>query len=101
MFPKKREPAHPGIILQEEFLKPLQMDAEKFAAVLGGNWSELKVEAVIKGKEKISDLMAHEFADVLGTTVEFWKRLAHFHQLWEQAQQQNEKGAHKPWKEAQ
>lgn len=77
------------------------MDPKTFADVLGGNWSEIKVNAIIKGTEPISDLAAHEFADVLGTTVEFWKRLSRFYQQWEQTQMQNEKGSAKPWKLAQ
>ena len=101
MFPKRRAPTHPGMILEEEFLKPLHMDAKRFAEVLGGSWSEIKVNAILSGAEGISDLTAHEFAEVLGTTVEFWNRLAKHYSQWQHIQNINEKGAIKPWKKAQ
>lgn len=101
MFPKRRKPTHPGEILQEEFLKPLHMDAKKFASVLGGNWSELKVSAIISGAEGVSDQTAHEFAEALGTTIEFWKRLGQYYHQWQQTEKTNEKGSLKPWKKAQ
>lgn len=101
MYPKRRAPTHPGTILLEEFLKPLDMNARKFAQILGGNWSELKINAIITGTEGISDQAAHDFAEALGTTSEFWKKLSQYYQQWQQIQNNNEKGSLKQWKKAQ
>jgi plasmid maintenance system antidote protein VapI len=50
MFPKNREPTHPGEILLEEFLKPLSISQEDFATHLGGSWTQPKVSAFIRKK---------------------------------------------------
>jgi addiction module HigA family antidote len=101
MLPKRREPTHPGVILMEEFLKPLGMTSRQFAEKLGGKWSEHQVEAIIKGKEGVSGKAAEQFASVLGTTPQFWSHLQALHHQWKETHKQNEKGSLKPWKKAQ
>ncbi len=101
MLPKRRKPTHPGTILSEEFLKPLGWTSREFAEKLGQNWNEVKIEAIIKGKENIPDKAFSEFAAVLGTTPQFWQRLQALHHQWEHNHKQNEKGSLKPWKKAQ
>ncbi len=101
MQPKRRKPTHPGQILIEEFLKPLGMTSRQFAEKLGTKWSEVKIEAIIKGKENISDKAAEEFATVLGTSSQFWKHLQNSYSQWEEIHRNNEKGSLKPWKKAQ
>ena len=101
MLPKRRKPTHPGIILNEEFLKPLMISPKQLADKMGPPWSELKITALIKGDEYISDKAAKELANALGTTVQFWQRLQHQYSLWEETERQNEKGTVKPWKKAQ
>ena len=101
MLPKRRKPTHPGEVLNEEFLKPLGITPRQFADNLGGGWSEHKVEAIIKGKEGISDKAAQEFATAFGTTPQFWKHLQAMCRQWEETHARNEKGSPKPWKKAQ
>ena len=101
MMPKRRKPTHPGKILMEEFLKPLNMTSRQFADKLGGDWSEVKVEAIIKGKENLSSHATREFAALLDTTPEFWLNLQNLYAHWEEIHRKNEKGALKPWKKAQ
>ena len=101
MLPKRRKPTHPGAILMEEFLKPLGMTPRQFADKLGGSWSEHKVEAILKGKEGVSDKAAEQFASVLETTPQFWIHLQRLYHQWEETHKQNEKGSLKPWKKAQ
>jgi addiction module HigA family antidote len=101
MLPKKREPTHPGKILMEDFLKPLQLTSRQFADSLGGDWSEYKIEAFIKGKENLSEKEAEELAGKLGTSVQFWLRLQQMHNQWAEIHRHNEKGSLKPWKKAQ
>ena len=55
MLPKRRKPNHPGVILSEDFLKPLGWTVQKFAAVLGPGWNEKKIQAIIEGEEPITD----------------------------------------------
>lgn len=101
MLPKRRKPTHPGIILHEDFLKPLGMSSRQFAEKLGGHWNEVQIEAIIKGKEPLSDKAAAAFAEALGTTVHFWQHLQSLCTQWESIHRQNVKGSLKPWKKAQ
>lgn len=100
-MPKNRKPTHPGQILFEEFLKPLHMTSRQFAEKLGAHWTELAIEAIIKGKENISENAAKEFALCLDTTPEFWAKLQNIYSNWESTHHRNEKGSLKPWKKAQ
>jgi antitoxin HigA-1 len=75
MLPKRRNPTHPGEVLLEEFLKPLNISVSKFVKDLGEKWNERRLESNIKGEEGISNETAHKFADLLRTTPEFWIHL--------------------------
>ncbi|HEX2579270.1 MAG TPA: HigA family addiction module antitoxin [Rhabdochlamydiaceae bacterium] len=85
---------HPGVVLQEEFLKPLNLTPKQFAEKLDGPWTELQVIAILKGKEGINHETARAFAAVLGTPEPFWIRLDQQYYQWEQTH-------HKPLKKAQ
>ncbi len=101
MLPKRRKPTHLGVILMEEFLKPLGMTVRQFSEKLGGEWNEVKMEAIIKGKENLSERNFSEFAAALDTTPQFWQRLQSIYHQWEENHRHNEKGSLKPWKKAQ
>lgn len=101
MMPKRRKPTHPGQVLKEEFLNPLEMTPRQFADKLGGDWSELKIEAIINGSDYLSPKAMKEFAALLDTTVEFWLQLQDHCKQWENTHRHNEKGSLKPWKKAQ
>jgi addiction module HigA family antidote len=101
MLPKRRKPTHPGVILLEEFLRPQGMTSRQFAENLGGDWNEVKIEAIIKGKGNLAEKNFEEFATALGTTPQFWQRLQSIHHQWEENHRHNEKGSLKPWKKAQ
>ena len=101
MLPKRRKPTHPGQILLEEFLKPLELSPRQFAEKLGNQWTELKIESFIHGQENLSEKGAQEFAAELGTTPHFWQHLQSLYNQWEEIHRQNEKGSLKPWKKAQ
>jgi len=101
MFPKRRKPTHPGIVLEEEFLKPHNISARQFAQNLGGKWTELKILSFIEGKDGLSDQETEEMATALGTSAKLWSRLMQQYKQWEQLQQGNKKGSPKPWKKAQ
>lgn len=82
MIPKKRCPTHPGIILLNHFLKPMEISQSKFAKHLGGSWTPGKVNEIIKGKRGISEQTALDFSDALGTTPQFWLNLQMNYNLW-------------------
>ena len=100
MLPKNRKPTHPGIILQEEFLKPLGWTAAQFITKIGEEMNEKRLLLFIQGKEPFSDSWAFKFAEVLGTTPEFWSHLQVLYYDWESQHKNNAKGSLKPWKKA-
>jgi antitoxin HigA-1 len=101
MLPKNRKPTHPGVILLEEFLKPLKMTPRQFAEKLGEKWSEAQVVDIIKGKQLLGGSAFQSFGFVLKTTPHFWEHLQNVYTQWESIHRQNEKGSLKPWKKAQ
>ena len=89
MLPTHRKPTLPGKILLEEFLTPLKITQMEFARHLGGTWTQPKLSAVIRGKRSITEEIALDFADALGTTPEFWIGLQMDVSLWEAKQKRN------------
>jgi antitoxin HigA-1 len=82
MLPKHRPPTHPGEILLEEFLKPLKISQGQFAKYLGGTWTQPKVSEIINKKRRITEAIALDFSDALGTSPEFWINLQNRYDLW-------------------
>lgn len=101
MVPSRRNPTHPGEILEEEFLKPLNLTPRSFAQKLGGSWTELHVAAIINGQQGISPETAAKFAETLGTTPDFWLKLDQQYYQWEKIHHHNKKASPKEWKKAQ
>lgn len=88
MLPKFRKPTHPGEILAEEFLKPMEISQSKLATHLG--WSHAKINEIINEKRGVTAETALAFSDAFGTTAEFWLNLQTNYDLWE-AQQEHKK----------
>lgn len=86
MIPTHRKPTLPGKILLEEFLIPLGISQSDFAKHLGGTWTQPKLSAVINGNRAITEEIALDFADALGTSPEFWIGLQSDVNLWEAKQ---------------
>lgn len=82
MLPTSRPPTHPGEILLEEFLKPLELSQEQFAKHLGSSWTQPKISEIINKKRRITESIALDFADALGTSPEFWINLQYRYDLW-------------------
>jgi len=98
MLPTHRRPISPGKILLEEFLIPLEISQSDFAKHLGGSWTQPKLSAVISGKRSITEEIALDFADALGTSPEFWIGLQTDVHLWEAAQKHKKIARVKPQK---
>ena len=89
MLPTHRKPTLPGKILLEEFLTPLKITQVEFALHLGGTWTQPKLNSIIRGKRSITEEIALDFADALGTSPEFWVGLQADVSLWEAKQKRN------------
>ncbi|KIC74892.1 Virulence-associated protein I [Neochlamydia sp. TUME1] len=82
MLPKNRSPIHPGEVLLEEFLKPFKISQAQFASYLGGTWTQPKISEIISKKRGVTEAIALDFADALGTSPEFWLNLQNGYDLW-------------------
>jgi antitoxin HigA-1 len=89
MIPTHRKPTLPGKILMEEFLIPLGITQTEFVLHLGGSWTQPKLSAIICGKRSITEEIALDLADALGTSPEFWIGLQTDVHLFEAKQKHN------------
>ena len=80
MLPKNRPPTHPGEILLEDFLRPMNLTQSALAQHLG--WPYARINEIIKGKRGISPETALAFSDSFGTSAQFWLNLQLNHDLW-------------------
>jgi addiction module HigA family antidote len=70
---KKLEPIHPGEILLEEFLKPLEISQYRLAKDI--NVSPRRINEIVHGKRSVSADTALRLARYFGTTDRFWLNL--------------------------
>lgn len=73
MLPDKRTTTHPGQILLQDFLDPLEVSQSNFARHLG--IPVQRVNELIRGKRGITPDTAWLLSKSLGTTPEFWMNL--------------------------
>ena len=73
MMPDQRIPAHPGMILSEEFLKPLGITQVELAARIGVPTQ--RVNEIVRGKRGISPATAWLLSQAFGTSPQFWLNL--------------------------
>jgi addiction module HigA family antidote len=73
MLPENRIPTHPGEILLEEFLVPMNVTQVAFAAHIGVPTQ--RVNEIVRGKRGVTPETAWLFAEALGTSPEFWLNL--------------------------
>ena len=79
MIPENRIPTHPGEVLLEEFLEPLELTQVAFAAHLGVPTQ--RINEIVRGKRGVTPHTAWLLAQALGTTPEFWLNLQMNHDL--------------------
>ena len=70
MLPENRLPIHPGEILLEEYLKPLEVTQVDFAQHVGVPVQ--RINEIVRGKRGVTPQTAWLFAQALGTSPEFW-----------------------------
>ena len=68
-----KNPFHPGEILLEEFLEPLDVTQSAFADKLG--WTRTRLNELIKGKRGITADAALDLAKALKTSPKLWMNL--------------------------
>tara|TARA_R110002049_G_scaffold156002_2_gene320941 strand:- start:1139 stop:1405 length:267 start_codon:yes stop_codon:yes gene_type:complete len=73
MMKQPKNPFHPGEILLEEFLEPMNMTQAAFAEKLG--WTKAKLNELIKGKRGITAETALDLAKALKTSPNLWMNL--------------------------
>ena len=73
MLPENRIPTHPGEVLLEEFLNPLELSQVAFAGHIGVPVQ--RVNEIVRGKRGISPDTAWLLAQAFGTSPEFWLNL--------------------------
>jgi addiction module HigA family antidote len=77
---KKRKPTHPGEILDELYIKPLNLNLQKLADRLGIARNTLfKIRA---GKAGITPSIALSLAEAFDTTPQLWLNLQQTYDLW-------------------
>lgn len=66
-------PIHPGEILMEEFLAPLQVSQNRLAVAIGV--PPRRINEIVHGKRRITAHTALRLARYFGTTDRFWLNL--------------------------
>ena len=77
-----QKPVYAGEILQKEFLDPLGMSQSLFAKKT--NCDIKTINKICRGHTAITARTAIAFAEVLGTTPEFWLHLQIATDLWDE-----------------
>lgn len=73
MIPENRIPTHPGVVLEEEFLAPLELTQVALAKHLGVPTQ--RINELIRGKRGVTPATAWLLAGAFGTTPQFWLNL--------------------------
>jgi antitoxin HigA-1 len=80
-LPTKRPPTHPGEMLLLEFLEPLGLTQVELAQRIGVPFQ--RINQIVKQKRSVTPDTALRFAQLLGTTPEFWLSLQQNWDLYE------------------
>ena len=78
-MPKLLTPIHPGEIIREEILKPLDMSVNQLAKHLAVDAARLN--EIVRGRRGITADTALRLSRYLGTTPEFWLKLQVHYEL--------------------
>jgi len=79
MIPEHRTPAHPGEVLQEEFLVPLGLTQVELAKRL--EIPLQRVNEIVRGRRGVTAETAWLLSQFFGTSPEFWSNLQTAHDL--------------------
>lgn len=79
-LPRNRPPTHPGEMLFEEFVKPLELTQAELARRLGVSYPRLN--EIINGRRSVTPDTALRLSRVLGMSADFWLGLQQDWDLW-------------------
>ena len=79
-LPRNRPPTHPGEMLFEEFVKPLELTQAELARRLGVSYPRLN--EIIKCRRSVTPDTALRLSRVLGMSADFWLGLQQDWDLW-------------------
>lgn len=79
MFMNGMRPVHPGEILREEYLGPLNMSVNALAGAL--HLTATRVNEIVRERRGVSSDTALRLARYFGTTPEFWLNLQMTYEL--------------------
>ncbi len=80
MSERKRKPTHPGIILEEDYIKPLDLNLQELADHLGISRNTLfKIRMGTRG---VTPHIAIRLANAFDTTLNLWLNLQQKYDLW-------------------
>ncbi|MGM0531808.1 MAG: HigA family addiction module antitoxin [Bacteroidota bacterium] len=79
---------HPGEILLEEFLKPMDISAYRLSKEIG--IPQTRISQIIKGKRRITADTALRLSAFFGNTPKFWLGLQDDYDLEEESRRNNE-----------
>ncbi len=80
MDPKNKPPNHPGEILYNDFLEPLELSQKQFAEHLG--WTYPRLNEIINMRRGVTADSALAFAEAFGMEPEFWLNLQIQWDIW-------------------
>ena len=72
-IPTHREPTHPGEMLLEEFLKPMEISQYRLAK--STKLPQTRIAEIVKGRRSITAETALRFARFFNTSPQFWMNL--------------------------
>ena len=75
------KPEHPGIVLKEIYLEPLDLSVTRAAEALGITRKALS--ELVNGKSGISTTMALRLSKSFGTGPELWLNMQQHYDLWQ------------------
>lgn len=73
---------HPGEVLKEEFLIPMNITAYRLAKEI--NIPQTRISEILRGRRSITADTAIRFSKFFGTTAEFWLNLQNLYDLEEE-----------------
>lgn len=79
MIPLNRVATHPGMILLEEFLKPMGLSQKALALHIG--IPVQRINEIVRGKRGVSPNTAWLLSEAFGNAPEFWLSLQAKHDL--------------------
>jgi len=77
---KKRKPVHPGMILEEHYIKPLNLNLQELADHLGIARNTLFKIRI--GMASVTPMIALALAEAFDTTPQLWLNLQQKYDLW-------------------